>query len=132
MTTAVPREVLTRLKKLALLPDEIKQSRWAVSITKLTTLKSLCKEPEVANRFVVYLARKTLERVRHGKGRAAHLCTDVQHRHTELMTAAFNGEVLRRRKKAAAAIAGSMRAPGTNKAMIIIGTPRAMLAAEMK
>jgi hypothetical protein len=43
----------------------------------------------VANRFVVYLARKTLERVRHGKGRAAHLDTDVQHRHTELMTDAM-------------------------------------------
>ena len=45
MTTVVPREVLTRVRKLALLPDEIKQSRWAVSITKLTTLKSLCQEP---------------------------------------------------------------------------------------
>jgi hypothetical protein len=89
MSTAVPREILTRVRKLALLPGEIKQSRWAVSITKLTTLKSLCQEPEVANRFVVYLARKTLERVQHGKGRSAHLDTEVQALHKELMTDAL-------------------------------------------
>lgn len=89
MTTAVPREVLTRVKKLALLPGEIKQSRWAVASTKLTTLKSLCREPEVANRFVAYLARKTLERVRQGKGRSSHLDADVQRVHQELMTEAM-------------------------------------------
>jgi hypothetical protein len=89
MTNAVPREVLNRIRKLALLPDEIKQSRWAVSITKLTTLKSLCQEPEVANRFVVCLARKTLERVQQGKGRSGRLETDVQRLHKELMTDAL-------------------------------------------
>lgn len=89
MNAAIPREVLTRVKKLALLPGEIKQSRWAVSVTKLTTLKSLCKEPEVANRFVAHLARKTLERVRQGKGRSAHLDADVQRVHRELMTDAL-------------------------------------------
>lgn len=89
MNAAIPREVLARVKKLALLPNEIKQSRWAVSITKLTTLKSLCKEPEVANRFVAYLAHKTLERVGQGKGRSSHLDADVQRVHRELMTDAM-------------------------------------------
>lgn len=56
MPTAFPREVLARVRKLVLLPGEIKQRRWDVTITKLTTLKSLCKEPEVANRNEVIQA----------------------------------------------------------------------------
>jgi hypothetical protein len=84
-----PRNVLARIRKLALLPEEIKQSRWAVSITKLTTLKSLCQEPEVANRFVTFLARKNLERVQQGKGRSARLDTDVQTLHKQMMTDAL-------------------------------------------
>lgn len=33
------------------------------AITRLTNIKSLCKEPEVAARFVLYLAERTLERM---------------------------------------------------------------------
>src|SRR5579863_8840689 len=51
---------------------------------------------------------------------------------TELMTAAFSGEVLSRRKKADTAIAGIMTGPRVNKATIMNGTPSAMLAAETK
>ncbi len=71
-----PRDVLARLRKLAMLPEEAKTSQWAVSITRLTVLKSLCRQPEVANRFVTYLARKTLERIRQGQGRSK----DTAHR----------------------------------------------------
>src|SRR5580698_7825965 len=73
MAETPSRDVLAKVRKLALLPEEAKQSRWAISITRLTTLKSLCKEPEVANRFVTYLSRKTLERIRQGKGRSKDL-----------------------------------------------------------
>ena len=38
-----------------------------------TSLKSLCQDPAIANRFVTYLARKTLERVEQGHGQAKHL-----------------------------------------------------------
>src|SRR5215470_4862959 len=51
---------------------------------------------------------------------------------TELINAAFNGEVLKRRKKAATAMAGIMALPGTNKAMIMTGTPSAMLTADTR
>ena len=33
------------------------------AITRLTSIKSLCKQPEVAARFVCYLAERTLERM---------------------------------------------------------------------
>ncbi|MFO0881817.1 MAG: hypothetical protein U0840_31410 [Gemmataceae bacterium] len=89
MTTSVPREVLARVKKLALLPGEVMQSRWAVSVTRLTSLKSLCQDHGVANRFVTHLARKTLERVRQGQGRSSHPNTDEQRVHQGLMADAL-------------------------------------------
>jgi len=64
MTPPLPRDVLLKIRKLASLPEEVRQSEWAVSITRLTVLKSLCRDPEVANRFVVYLALKTFENLK--------------------------------------------------------------------
>jgi hypothetical protein len=91
MTEPIPPEVLRRARKLAHLPDEARQSRFAVSVTRLTVLKSLCAQPEVANRFVTYLARKVLERVEQRKGRAARPkgATDLAHR--EMMSEAVAG-----------------------------------------
>ena len=51
MTLPPPRDVLIRIRKLAGLPEEIRESRWAVSITRLTVLKHLCQQPDLANRF---------------------------------------------------------------------------------
>jgi hypothetical protein len=83
------RPDLDRARKLARLPEEVRQSRWAVSITRLTVLKGLCREAEVGNRFVTYLARKALERVRQGKGRSSHPDTGEQRLHQELMAEAL-------------------------------------------
>ena len=69
MTPPVPRDVLLKIRKLASLPEEVRQSEWAVSITRLTVLKSLCRDPEVANRFVTHLAVKTFENAKQGHGR---------------------------------------------------------------
>ncbi len=61
---------------------------FAVSITRLTVLKSLCQEPTIANRFVTYLARKTLEHVEQGKGQAKHLPKEKAVAHRRLMAEA--------------------------------------------
>ena len=50
MTASVPRETLAKVKKLVLLPEEVRKSGFAVSVTRLTVLKSLCQEQQVANR----------------------------------------------------------------------------------
>src|SRR4051794_31679234 len=67
MTQPVPRDVLAKVRKLALLPHEARHSRFAVSVTRLTVLKSLCQEPRVANRFVTHLARKALAHAESGR-----------------------------------------------------------------
>ena len=54
MTNLVLPEVLRKVRKLALLPDEARRGQFAVSITRLTVLKSLCQQPEVASRFDRY------------------------------------------------------------------------------
>ena len=53
MTEPIPRDVLNRVRKLAQLPDEARHSKFAIPIMRLTVLKSLCQQPDVANRFVM-------------------------------------------------------------------------------
>jgi hypothetical protein len=91
MTEPIPPEVLRKVRKLAHLPEEARQSRFAVSVTRLTVLKSLCEQPEVATCFVTYLGRKVLERVKQGKGRTSRPkgATDLAHR--EMMSEALAG-----------------------------------------
>src|SRR3954454_23323959 len=82
METTPSREMLAKVRKLALLPQEAQGCTFAVSVTRLTSLKSLCQQPEVANRFVTHLARKVLQRVGQGKGhsRRTGSATDLAHR----------------------------------------------------
>jgi len=56
-----PRATLTRILKLAGIGRELSEGA-DFSITRLTTLKSLCEDPEVAARFAVYLASKASQR----------------------------------------------------------------------
>lgn len=89
--TPPPRDVLDRIRKLAGLPEEIRENRWAVSITRLTVLKSLCQQPDVANRFVAHLARKTFEHLSEEKGRSAHPATPTEVSHRRMMEDALEG-----------------------------------------
>ena len=72
MSNVVSPDVLRRLRKLAQLPAEARRSRFAVSTTRLTVLKSLCRQPEVARRFVTYLALRTWHRVEKVKRKTYH------------------------------------------------------------
>lgn len=91
MTPPPPRDVLLRIRKLAGLPEEIRESRWAVSITRLTVLKSLCQHPDVAHRFAAHLARKTLEHLNEEQGRSAHPATSTERSHRQRMEDAVAG-----------------------------------------
>ena len=83
------RDDVMRVRKLVGLPDEIRQSRF-VAITRLTVLKSLCREPEIAHRFVAYLARRTFEAMEQPKGRSAEP-TATASSHREMMVSALEG-----------------------------------------
>ncbi len=91
MTPSPSRDDLQRIRKLASLPEEIRQTRWAVSITRLTVLKSLCQEHERANRFVAHLARKTFENLNQAKERSTHPVTPTELSHREMMEQALEG-----------------------------------------
>lgn len=58
----VPADVKRKVRKLAELVHELRKGN-QFNITKLTTIKSLCKEPEVAFSFVLYLAQLTQEKM---------------------------------------------------------------------
>lgn len=85
MTAPVQRDDLARVRKLALLPDEIRQSSSAVSVTKLTVLKSLCREHDVGDRFVTCLARHTRQRVEEKAKQPGYLPMGEWSRHREMI-----------------------------------------------
>jgi len=90
MSTSLPREALVRIRKLAQLAVDLRRGEH-FEITRLTILKSLCKEPAVANRFVHYLAQKTWERVRQGKGHSQHRGKRKNLPHQQMMIDALEG-----------------------------------------
>lgn len=57
-----PKAVLSRVRKLAQIARDLSEGA-NFSITRLTTLKSLCEAPEVAAHFAVYLANHTSRRI---------------------------------------------------------------------
>ena len=91
MTPSPSRDDLKRIRKLAGLAEEIRQTRWAVSITRLTVLKSLCQEHERANRFVAHLARKTFEHLNQAWEPSTRRLTPTEQSHREMMEQALEG-----------------------------------------
>src|SRR5580693_4189587 len=90
MTTPLPPEALTRISKLAQLAADLRKGQH-FPITRLTILKSMCSEPDVANRFVHYLAKKTWERVKQGKGHSQHRGRQKNLPHQQMMIDALAG-----------------------------------------
>ena len=89
MAEAPSRNVLLKVRKLVLLPGEARQSRFAVPVTRLTTLKSLCQDPQLANRFVTYLARKALGRAERGRRHSGPLPPEEDRAHRRMMAEAL-------------------------------------------
>jgi len=89
--TPVSRKILLKIHKLASLPEEIRQSPFVVSITRLTSLKSLCREPDRATRFVTCLARKTLENMKREKETPSHTDTPNHGSNRRMMQEALEG-----------------------------------------
>jgi hypothetical protein len=90
MEQAISREDLARLRKLAQLPSEIRASQYAISITRLTILKSFCRDQAAACQFVAYLARKTLDRIQSGTGRRRRTDSPSDQSHLRMMGEALS------------------------------------------
>ena len=84
MKPVIPPSDIAKAKKLIQLADELRQGK-NFSITRLTVLKSLSKDPEVAHRFALYLAQKTMKRLKQGHGRTKRSTQN----HKKLMTQAL-------------------------------------------
>jgi hypothetical protein len=85
MSNLILPEVLRKVRRLALLPDEARQRQFAVSITRLTVLQSLCQQPEVASRFVTHLAQRTRHKVEERAKRPGYLSMEEWARHREMI-----------------------------------------------
>jgi hypothetical protein len=78
-----PEAVLSRIRKLAQIAKELAEGA-NFSITRLTTLKSLCEDPEVAAHFAVYLANHTSRRINEMSS-PLHLRNSEWRMHNELV-----------------------------------------------
>jgi hypothetical protein len=78
-----PKAVLSRTRKLAQIARDLSEGA-NFSITRLTTLKSLCEDPEVAARFAVYLANHTSGRINEMSS-PLHLSNSEWRMHNELV-----------------------------------------------
>jgi hypothetical protein len=77
------RAILSRIRKLAQIANELAEGA-NFSITRLTTLKSLCEDPEVAAHFAVYLANHTSRRINEMSS-PLHLSNSEWRMHNELV-----------------------------------------------
>ncbi len=82
MIKLVPPETLRKIRKLAQLPDEARRCEFvALSITRLTVLKSLCQQPEAASRFVMFLAQRIQQKMEERAKRPGSLSLEEWSRH---------------------------------------------------
>jgi hypothetical protein len=78
-----PKAVLSRIRKLTQIARDLSEGA-NFSITRLTTLKSLCEDPEVAAHFAVYLANHTSRRINEMSS-PLHLSNSEWRMHNELV-----------------------------------------------
>ena len=78
-----PKAVVSRVRKLAQIATDLSEGA-NFSITRLTTLKSLCEDPKVAAHFAVYLANHTSRRI-HETSSPLHLSNSEWRMHNELV-----------------------------------------------
>jgi hypothetical protein len=58
--------VRNKLRKLADTIEELREAKnlyWGLNITRLTSIKSLCDNHDIAKQFVLFLARRTIEKM---------------------------------------------------------------------
>jgi len=87
MKQSLSREALLKVQKLAQLANDLRAGQSA-EVTRLTSLKGLCQDASVANQFVTYLARKSLERIDKGQGRSQQPTPEKTAAHRQLMVEA--------------------------------------------
>ena len=78
-----PKAVLGRIRKLAQIARELSEGA-NFPITQLTSLKSLCEDPEVAARFAVYLANRTSQKANE-ISESGYLSKEEREMHNELI-----------------------------------------------
>jgi hypothetical protein len=78
-----PKAVLSRVRKLAQIARDLSEGA-DFSITRLTILKSLCEDPEVAAHFAVYLAKHTSRRINEMSS-PLHLSNSEWRMHNEIL-----------------------------------------------
>lgn len=77
-----PKSIAQKLRKLADTVQEIEAGKIFLSITRLTSVKSLCQTHEAAMHFTLYLAERTKEKMRTEPSSQYHSADELAHYHS--------------------------------------------------
>ncbi|MBN1890420.1 MAG: hypothetical protein JW850_20675 [Thermoflexales bacterium] len=76
-----PKSIAQKLRKLADTVQAVKAGERFLSITRLTSVKSLCQTHEAAMHFTLYLAERTEEKMRTESPSPYHTADELAHYH---------------------------------------------------
>jgi hypothetical protein len=63
MDTKTNKNIAPKIRKLVETARELYQTKYALNVTRLTSLKSLCQEKEAAANFALYLAKLVVKQM---------------------------------------------------------------------
>jgi DNA-binding MarR family transcriptional regulator len=86
----IPASIVSKIDKLAELAAEVRKNpRFAISITRLTSLKSLCQDPAVAAEFALHIAKLTRDKMIK-EGHSRYIEAEQWNYHKELVIKAVS------------------------------------------
>jgi uncharacterized circularly permuted ATP-grasp superfamily protein len=85
MNTKPNKNVAPKIRKLAETARELRQTKYALSITRLTSLKSLCQEEDVAANFALYIAKLAVKQMESSQSTRSFLGEEAWTEHSQLI-----------------------------------------------
>ena len=85
MNTKPNKNLAPKIRKLAETARELRQTKYALSITRLTSLKSLCQEADVAANFALYIAKLAVKQMESSQSTRSFLGEEAWTEHSQLI-----------------------------------------------
>jgi hypothetical protein len=85
MDTKTNKNIAPKIRKLVETARELYQTKYALNVTRLTSLKSLCQEKEAAANFALYLAKLVVKQMESNQTTRSFLGEEAWTEHCQLI-----------------------------------------------
>ena len=83
------KNVAPKIRKLALTARELRQTKYALNVTRLTSLKSLCQEEEAAANFALYVTKLAVKQMGSNQSTRSFVGEEAWTEHCQLINQAL-------------------------------------------